>query len=89
MGKALRGKKKLSTIRKDLPFRADDGPESGSLPRRMRDRQRTSIMAGLKHIGAPIEPCLQPIVLLAPPSIGVATWFGDTKMFCEFLMMKV
>lgn len=69
MGKSVGGKnskKALATIRKDLPFRANDGSESGALPRRMRERQRTSIMAGLKHIGAPIESCLQPIVLLAP-----------------------
>ena len=55
MGKKTVGKKSLKTIKKDLPFKVDDDcSDSTSFPRNMKGKQRASILAGLKHLGAPI-----------------------------------
>lgn len=53
-GPSNRVKKSLTSIKKDLPFRVDDQTPT-SLPRNMRAKQRALIMAGLRHLGAPVE----------------------------------
>ena len=47
-------KKSKKAIKKDLPFDVDD-PSCHKPPRSTRDKQRTSIIAGLKHLGAPVD----------------------------------
>jgi len=56
MGKQHGGKKSLKALKKDLPFKAEDCPGPQPLPRNMKAKQRAYIMAGLKHLGAPIAP---------------------------------
>lgn len=50
-------KKTKKAIKKDLPFHVDD-PGCTKPGRSMRDKQRASIIAGLRHLGAPVDPWL-------------------------------
>ena len=55
MGKKTVVKKSVKTIKDNLPFKVDDVcSDSTSFPRNMKAKQRASILAGLKHLGAPI-----------------------------------
>lgn len=60
MGKSVASKpnRSLKKIKKSLPFHENDGGSVGGVPRNMRLKQRSTMLHGLKHLGAPIEPCL-------------------------------
>ena len=48
----------LKTIRASMPFHANKTEPVKSLPRTMGGKQRSMILHGLKHLGAPVDTCL-------------------------------
>lgn len=48
------GKRKISQIRREMPFQPQDPSPPGKLPRNLKAKQRDMILCGLKHLQAPI-----------------------------------
>lgn len=61
MGKSIKvdGKRSLAKTKKEMPFRVGTERSESRLPRDMKSKQRTWIMAGLRSIGAPADARLR------------------------------
>lgn len=86
MVKRVAPKQKAQQVRKDakacikhMPFVMceDNDDEPSPLPRSMRAKQRDWILAGLKHLRAPVEPLLEVIFFVVVHCGACSSWCPD------------